>query len=58
MSLSRECPSCALSVDQDESTCSYCGYEFPETSNSVRWVAWLMAALLVWPLIELFKWIF
>jgi len=25
----KECPSCALEVDEKEKVCPYCGYEFP-----------------------------
>ena len=46
-----------MMVDSDAETCLYCGYEFPETPRSVRWVAWLMALLLIWPLVELIDWL-
>jgi hypothetical protein len=47
-----------MMCDAEEEVCPYCGYEFPETPRSVRWVAWVMALLLIWPLIELLRWIF
>jgi RNA polymerase subunit RPABC4/transcription elongation factor Spt4 len=53
-----ECPSCALEAPKDAETCPYCGYEFPRTRISVKWAAILMALLLIWPLIKLFKWLF
>jgi endogenous inhibitor of DNA gyrase (YacG/DUF329 family) len=46
-----ECPSCGLDVEGDPETCPYCGYEFPERSKGVGMVAWLMAALMLIPLI-------
>ena len=54
----RECPSCAMESEDDLEVCPYCGYEFPEISRSRRWVAWLMAFLLIWPLIRLIDWLF
>lgn len=54
MSSYRECPSCALEFEDtgDVEECPYCGYEFPQRSTSVRWVAWLLALLLLWPALE------
>ena len=48
-----ECPSCALDVRRGESVCPYCGYEYPTQPRSRIWMAWVMAALLAWPLFEL-----
>ena len=50
----KECPSCALEYDASDNpdTCPYCGYEFPQRTASVQWVAWLLALLLLWPAIE------
>ncbi len=53
----RECPSCALESDASLEECPYCGYEFPELSTPRKWVAWLMAFLLVWPLVRLLDWL-
>lgn len=51
-----ECPSCALDIVLEEGEtrpdeCPYCGYEFPERSKSVGAVAWLMAAILLLPVL-------
>ena len=48
-----ECPSCALEVDVREETCPYCGYEFPRQRSSLKYMAWLLALLLAWPVLEL-----
>lgn len=48
-----ECPACALDVRRDEPTCPFCGYEFAIQPKSRIWMAWVMAALLAWPLFEL-----
>jgi len=54
----RECPSCAIKSSRDEEVCPYCGYEFLELTASRKWVAWLMAILLIWPLIKLIDLLF
>jgi hypothetical protein len=46
-----ECPSCALEIDAGQPTCPYCGYEFPADPASRRWMAWLMAFLMILPLL-------
>ncbi len=43
----RECPSCALPVEEKAEVCPYCGYEFPVGSPMHRAVAWLMILLLL-----------
>ncbi|ACY49675.1 zinc ribbon domain-containing protein [Rhodothermus marinus] len=43
----RECPSCALPVEEEAEVCPYCGYEFPAASPVHRAVAWLMILLLL-----------
>jgi len=48
-----ECPGCALEVRRTESVCPYCAYEFPTQPASRIWMAWVMAALLAWPVFEL-----
>lgn len=58
MSRSFECPSCALEVAVDPAEgnpeeCPYCGYEFPERKRGVGAAAWLMAALMLLPLLWL-----
>lgn len=48
-----ECPSCALDTDSGLEICPYCGYEFPAVSAPRRWMAYLMAFLMILPLIYL-----
>lgn len=52
-----ECPSCALMAPADAEECPYCGYEFPQQSRRVRWMAWVFAFLLIYPLIRLIDWL-
>jgi len=54
MASTRECPSCALEYENpgDVTECPYCGYEVPQRRSSVRWVAWILVLLLLWPAIE------
>ena len=54
----RECPSCALDVDEDAEVCPYCNYEFPRQKSSRKVMAWVMALLLAWPVFELLKLLF
>jgi hypothetical protein len=51
MSKTFECPACGLEVEGRPEVCPYCGYEFPERPKSVSAVAWLMALLLLIPVI-------
>jgi hypothetical protein len=50
----KECPSCALEYedDGDVDVCPYCGYEFPQRSSGLRWVAYLLVLLMLWPAIK------
>ena len=43
----RECPSCAMNVDQSRVVCPICGYEFPITKKSTYLAVWLMIFLMV-----------
>lgn len=47
----RECPSCAMSVPAGAETCPICGYEFPQRRTGLGPVAWLMAALMLLPVL-------
>ena len=54
----KECPSCALDVDEGAEVCPYCAYEFPRQKSAVKIVAWLMALLLAWPLFKVLSLLF
>jgi RNA polymerase subunit RPABC4/transcription elongation factor Spt4 len=42
----KECPSCAMEIDQKSKVCPVCGYEFTDHRNSgLKWVALLLAIL-------------
>ena len=43
----KECPSCALEVDNNDKVCPYCGYEFPDYSPGFKWIALILAILLL-----------
>ena len=47
----RECPSCAMMVEAEAKECPVCGYEFPEPKPGFGPAAWLMAALLIVPVL-------
>lgn len=50
----RECPSCALEYEDTGTVeqCPYCGYEVPQRSSTVHWVAWVLVLLLLWPALK------
>ena len=56
-SANRECPSCALSIDAHADMCPYCGYDLPRTASSIKVAAIVFAALLLWPLFELARYL-
>ena len=41
--VTKECPSCAMDIDEDSKECPICGYEFPSYSRSFKLVALLLA---------------
>ncbi|MFO7256506.1 MAG: hypothetical protein DIU61_002365 [Bacteroidota bacterium] len=43
----KECPSCAMEVDAESSTCPICGYEFPTRGGTLKWVAIVLVLLLL-----------
>jgi RNA polymerase subunit RPABC4/transcription elongation factor Spt4 len=49
----KECPSCAMDIDENSRQCPICGYEFVQTNSG--WIKWVALVLL---LIILFMWIF
>lgn len=38
----KECPSCAMDIDDGNKECPICGYEFTDYSPAVRWTALLL----------------
>lgn len=42
MKKKKECPSCAMEIDEDEKTCPICGYEFPGIQPVYQWIALLL----------------
>jgi len=50
-----ECPSCAMETESGQESCMYCGYEFPVDSVSRRWMAWVMAFLMILPLLYILR---
>lgn len=41
----RECPSCAVDVEDNLSVCPVCGYEFPQKKSWPRWIAFILLLL-------------
>jgi RNA polymerase subunit RPABC4/transcription elongation factor Spt4 len=42
----KECPSCAMEIDEDSEQCPICDYEFSEPVSR-RWVKWVAIFLLL-----------
>lgn len=42
----KECPSCAVEIQQHEEVCPICGYEFPTRKTWPRWIAIVILILL------------
>jgi RNA polymerase subunit RPABC4/transcription elongation factor Spt4 len=51
----KECPSCAMEIDDNVKVCPICQYEFSERSGGMKWVAILLVTLLlIYLLLQLF----
>ncbi|MBT1690332.1 hypothetical protein [Dawidia soli] len=50
----KECPSCAMDIDERAKVCPVCQYEFAGTSSGMRIAVILLAVLLL--LLSLFSW--
>lgn len=51
----KECPSCAMEVDEPHMACPVCGYEFTSTGGGRRWIAvFLLILILVYFLFQIF----
>lgn len=38
----KECPSCAMVIDEKSKVCPVCGYEFPQQKPIYQWIAILL----------------
>lgn len=43
----KECPSCAMHVDNRAESCPICGYEFPKQPVSLKIGVWLLIVLML-----------
>jgi RNA polymerase subunit RPABC4/transcription elongation factor Spt4 len=41
----KECPSCAMEVDEKSKVCPICKYEFTQRGNGLKWAALILAIL-------------
>lgn len=44
----KECPSCAMEIDKNVKNCPVCGYEFTQPNPLIKWIAILLAILLLY----------
>ncbi|HEV7347498.1 hypothetical protein [Telluribacter sp.] len=43
----KECPSCAMNIEEEEKTCPICSYEFPRQAPWLQWVALLLVVVML-----------
>ncbi|WP_185974277.1 hypothetical protein [Litoribacter populi] len=43
----KECPGCAMPVEQKDTICPICKFEFPQRSKAYTWVAVALAVLML-----------
>ncbi|MFC3881137.1 hypothetical protein ACFOSV_13170 [Algoriphagus namhaensis] len=43
----KECPSCAMEIDEKEKICPICKFEFPQRSPWITWVAILLVIVFI-----------
>ena len=43
----KECPSCAMMIDEKSKTCPVCQYEFPGGMGALQWTAIALVILFV-----------
>jgi len=51
MNGSFECPSCAWEVEGRPEACPYCGYEFPQRPVGFTTGAWVLALIMLIPVL-------
>jgi len=43
----KECPSCAMMVNEKASICPICQYEFPTQAKGLRWLALALVVFII-----------
>ena len=52
----RECPNCAVEINNDEMVCPICQYEFPQHKSKIIWIGLILISLaLVYPVYSFMK---
>ncbi|MDZ7316770.1 MAG: zinc ribbon domain-containing protein [candidate division KSB1 bacterium] len=51
----KECPGCALEVEEQFERCPICGYEFPVIKRHRKWMAILLLIVFSYPLLQAVK---
>lgn len=47
----KECPSCAMETDARNRECPVCGYEFPPPARGLKWIAFVLAVMVLFYLL-------
>ncbi len=56
--MAKECPSCAVEVDDHAEVCHICGYEFPRQRRSVKIVAAILVLVFAGMLVRILMTVF
>ncbi|MBN1996405.1 hypothetical protein JW935_02550 [candidate division KSB1 bacterium] len=51
--MAKECPSCAVAVDDKAETCYICGYEFPRQKMSIKIVVIVLVLVFLGMLVRI-----
>jgi len=43
----KECPSCAMEIDDNSKICPICNYEFPQTKPTIRITAIILIIIMI-----------
>ncbi len=49
----KECPSCAMEIEPQETVCPICGYEFPKQNNGLKYLAVIIVIIFLLFIIKL-----
>jgi RNA polymerase subunit RPABC4/transcription elongation factor Spt4 len=56
MSPKKECPNCAVEIDNDKTVCPICQYEFPQQKSKIIWIGLILITLaLIYPVYSFLK---
>ena len=45
--MKKECPSCAMEIEEDCTKCPICNYEFPQQNKFIQWIAIILIIIFI-----------